>query len=257
MKLLTAITIFSSLPNRATSEGEGCGVHDNSMDIPNADGAFHYTIADGVIQVCLEANNHDGFLAVGFSTDGKMISTTDGVNHTTAIGGLPLPDMPTVVKLDLQQKAGYQPFSALQTLTDVSYEVDVDKAILKFTKPLVEDGEVPISENGENTFLYSWGDVGGYHTTYGHLKTSDFVTNDEVEPATNDEVEPATNDEVEPATNDEVEPATNDEVEPATNDEVEPATNDEVDTLPDDSAAGNNAVAGTLAMVFGAAALLL
>lgn len=203
------------------------------MDIPNADGTFHYTIADGVIQVCLEANNHDGFLAAGFSTDGKMLSTTDGVTHTTAIGGLPLPDMPTVVKLDLQVQAGYQPFSALQTLTNVSYEVDVDKAILKFTKPLVEDGEVPISENGENTFLYSWGDVGGFHTTYGHLKTSDFVTNDEVEPATNDGVEP-----------------------------FEPATNDGVDTEPttlvDDSAAGNNAVAaGTLAMVFGAAALLL
>ena len=233
MKLLTAITVFSSLLNRATSEGEGCGFHDNSMDIPSANGAFHYTIADGVIQVCLEANNHDGWLAVGFSTDGKMLSTTDGVNHTTAIGGLPLPDMPTVVKLDLQQKAGYQPFSALQTLTDVSYEVDVDKAILKFTKPLVEDGEVPISENGENTFLYSWGDVGGYHTTYGHLKTSDFVTNDEVEPATNDEVEPFV-------------PDTNDAV-----DTTEPTT------PVDDSAAGNNAVAGTLAMVFGAAALLL
>ena len=241
MKLLTAITIFSSLPNRATSEGEGCGFHDNSMDIPSANGAFHYTIADGVIQVCLEANNHDGFLAVGFSTDGKMISTTDGVNHTTAIGGLPLPDMPTVVKLDLQQKAGYQPFSALQTLTDVSYEVDVDKAILKFTKPLVEDGEVPISENGENTFLYSWGDVGGFHTTYGHLKTSDFVTSDEVEPSTNDEVEPVTNDEVEPFV-----PDTNDAV-----DTTEPTT------PVDDSAAGNNAVAGTLAMVFGAAALFL
>lgn len=166
MKLITAITIFSSLVNGATSEG--CSGFDNSMDIPDADGTFHYTIDNGVIQVCLEAV-HDGWAAVGFSTDGKMISTTEGINHTAAVGGLPVGK--DVVKLDLSVKAGYQPFSALETLTETSFEMVDDKVWLKFTKPLVEEGEVPISEDGENIFLYSWGQVGGFHTVYGHLKT--------------------------------------------------------------------------------------
>jgi len=240
MKFLTAIAVFSSLINRATSEG--CeDDHVNSINIPNADGAFHYTISDGVINVCLEANDHDGWLAVGFSTDGMMLSTTDGVNHTAAIGGLPLADMPSVVKLDLQQKAGYQPFSIQQTLSNVSYEVDEMGARLQFTKPIVEDGEVAITEDGENYFLYAWGAVGGPHTTYGHLKTSDFLANDKGE-------EP---------------PIANDEV--ATNDEVvaEPETNDEVDLVPstladDNSAAVNNeaVLATTMMMVFGITLLL-
>ena len=237
MKLLTAIAVFSSLINRATSEG--CeDDHTYSMNIPNGDAAFHYTISDGVINVCLEANDHDGWLAVGFSTDGMMLSTTDGLNHTAAIGGLPLADMPSVVKLDLQQKAGYQPFSIQQTLTEVSYKVDEMGARLQFTKPIVEDGEVAITEDGENYFLYAWGAVGGPHTTYGHLKASDFLANDKGE-VTNDEV------------------ATNDEV------VAEPETNDEVDLVPstladDNSAALNNesVLATTMMMVFGITFLL-
>ena len=230
MKFLTAIAVFSSLINRVTSEG--CeDDHDNSLSIPNADGALHYTISDGVINVCLEANDHDGWLAVGFSTDGMMLSTTDGVNHTAAIGGLPLADMPSVVKLDLQQKAGYQPFSIQQTLTEVSYKVDEMGARLQFTKPIVEDGEVAITEDGENYFLYAWGAVGGPHTTYGHLKASGIVIKDEVKPATNDEVV--------------VEPETYDEFDP-----VEPST------LADDSNAGNNAVLAATIVAFGITILL-
>ena len=242
MKYLTAIAVFSSLINRATSEG--CeDDHVNSMNIPNADGALHYTISDGVINVCLEANDHGGWLGVGFSTDGMMLSTTDGVNHTAAIGGLPLADMPSVVKLDLQQKAGYQPFSIQQTLSNVSYKIDEIGAQLQFTKPIVEDGEVAITEDGENYFLYAWGAVGGPHTTYGHLKTSDFIANDEGEEPLIANDEPATNDEVE------VEPETNDEVDP-----VDPST------LADDSNAGNNeAVLATtmmMMMLFGITLLL-
>ena len=94
----------------------------------------------------------------------------------------------------------------------------------------------------ENYFLYAWGAVGGPHTTYGHLKTSDFLANDKGE-------EPIANDEV----------ATNDEV------VVEPETNDEVDLVPstladDNSAAVNNgAVLATTMMmvvVFGITLLL-
>jgi len=95
----------------------------------------------------------------------------------------------------------------------------------------------------ENYFLYAWGAVGGPHTTYGHLKTSDFLANDKGE-------EP---------------PIANDEV--ATNDEVvaEAETNDEVDLVPytladDNSAAVNNgAVLATTMMmvvVFGITLLL-
>ena len=96
------------------------------------------------------------------------------------------------------------------------------------------------------SFFYSWGDVGGFHTTYGHLKTSDFTK--EVE-----ELEPTTNDEVEPATNNEVVDEVDEVVEPETNDEVEPA---EPTTLAADSAADSKAVLAAVVMVFGATLLL-
>ena len=157
MKLITAITVFSSLLNRAASE---CPTDlDNSVDIPDAPATFHYTIGNGVLMACLEAETDDsvGWMSVGFSENGRMVSKSDVLNHTAAIGGWG----PEVSKYDLITKGGSQAPAALQTLTDASYVNADGMSTLMFTKPLVEDGEVPIVEDGENIFIYAWGPSGG------------------------------------------------------------------------------------------------
>jgi len=235
MKLLTAITVFSSLVNQAASE---CPVDlDNSVDIPDAPATFYYTIGDGVLMACLEAETDEsvGWMAVGFSDNGMMVTTmSDVLNHTAAIGGWG----PDVTKYALITKGGPQAPAALQTLTDASYVKADGMSTLMFTKPLVEEGEVPISEDGENIFIYAWGPSGGFHTTYGGITTGGEVEEEE-------EAEPATNDEVVPDVD---EPATNDEL---VTDVDEPAT------LADSAAFAKNVLAaGTMAMGFAAALLL-
>ena len=56
-------------------------------------------------------------MAFGFSSDGKMLASTDGLNHTAVVGGWG----ETVAKFDLITKAGSQALSAAQTLQDASY----------------------------------------------------------------------------------------------------------------------------------------
>ena len=140
-------------------DAPSCPELDNSVDIPDAPATFHYTIGDGVLVACLEAETDDsvGWMSVGFSDNGKMVSKIDGLTHTAAIGGLGA----DVSKYDLITKKGSQAPSALQTLTDASYVKADGMSTLMFTKPLVEDGEVPISEDGENIFIYAWGPSGG------------------------------------------------------------------------------------------------
>ena len=56
-----------------------------------------------------------------------------------------------------------------QTLTDTSIEQEGGKTIMKFTKLLVEDGEIPILEEGENVFLHARGGNSlGFHSN-GYL----------------------------------------------------------------------------------------
>lgn len=285
MKFLTAATVFSLLYGAAASEG--CPELENEMDIAETGATFRYTIVpdsaegagDGVIQGCVEVE-HDGWLAFGFSSDGKMLGP-DGVTHNAVIGGWGA----DVAKFDLTTKGGTQEASALQTLQDASYGNVDGSAILKFTKLLVEEGEVPINVEGDNFFLYSWGNMEvaqGFHSVYGSV-TKDFAddvdkvepatndvvqtdTNDVVQPVTNDEVQPVTNDEVQPDTPtdpengavDKVEPATNDVVEPDTNDVVQPDTNDEVqpDTLTDPENGAVSNVLSTMVVVLGTVLML-
>ena len=68
-----------------------------------------------------------------------------------------------------------------QTLRDADYSIDpIGGSIeMSFTKLLVEGGEIPIKEVGENNFLYAYGEVAGdgtllYHQTRRGVFTIDF-----------------------------------------------------------------------------------
>ena len=286
MKLLAAITVFSSLLHQAASE---CPVEDldNSVDIPDAPATFYYTIGDGVLMACLEAETDDsvGWMAVGFSDNGMMVTTmSDTLNHTAAIGGWG----PDVTKYALITKGGKQAPAALQTLTDASYVKEDGMSTLMFTKPLVEEGEVPIIEDGENIFIYAWGPSGGkyrsvyiikqymcllllypayilqsfhaqhmllkgFHTTYGNIKTGGDEVEEEAEPATNDEVAD------EDHSGHDHDEAVPDVDEPATNDEVVPdvAVDEPAATLADSAAFSNNVLAAGIMASMGFAATLL
>eukprot|EP00581_Thalassiosira_minuscula_P002174 CAMPEP_0183743082 /NCGR_PEP_ID=MMETSP0737-20130205/65033_1 /TAXON_ID=385413 /ORGANISM="Thalassiosira miniscula, Strain CCMP1093" /LENGTH=274 /DNA_ID=CAMNT_0025978687 /DNA_START=338 /DNA_END=1163 /DNA_ORIENTATION=- len=243
-KLLTAATTLSLVYGAAAS----CSDYDNEvklMDQTGADsgGTFHYTLGDEDIMGCVHNPEEGGWTAIGFSSNGKMLAE-DGPTHNAIIGGF-VETGP--MKFDLTSKAfdgsGVTP-SASQTLTNASYELsdsDVGGMVLKFTKKLEEEGEVPIKTNGENKIIFSWGQPMNFHTVYSHVKVNFMAAQDPPEPETNDEVES--------------EPETIDEVDPV------PETNDEVDTEPEvdpmDSGAVNNVLAaGTAAMAFVTAAML-
>lgn len=71
-----------------------------------------------------------------------------------------LPDTGEVLKyrLEAQSVNGVQPVEdAKQTLIDASITQEDGTTILRFTKILVEEGEIPINIVGDNTFLSSWG----------------------------------------------------------------------------------------------------
>ena len=99
---------------------------------------------------------NDGWIGIGFSTEGLMAGSQ-------AVIGIPAEG--TVLKYDLTSTA--TPMSEeRQTLTDTSI-AEVDGMVtMDFTKLLVEEGEVPILEDAENTFIHARG-LGtlGYHSS--------------------------------------------------------------------------------------------
>jgi hypothetical protein len=118
-------------------------------------------------------NNNGGWIGFGWSTNGSMIGGE-------AIVGLT--DARSVLKYNLSSKdvSGVTPMpAARQTLTDTSIRLEGDKAIMTFTKMLVEDGELEIYETGPNAFLHARGSDGqtiGYHAYSGRFVfTKDFV----------------------------------------------------------------------------------
>ena len=113
---------------------------------------------DGLFCGRLEAENN-GWVSIGFSPDGGMIGSQ------AVIG---VPEQGNVLKYDLTSKDGASPMSEdRQTLIGTSITVEGEKAIMEFTKLLVEAGEVPILEGTENKFIYAAGDFDGnlgYHS---------------------------------------------------------------------------------------------
>ena len=81
-----------------------------------------------------------------------------------------LPDNSTVQKYDLTLKdiSGVLP-SPSQTLQDVNVEQNSTHTIMRFTKLLMEDNEIAIIGDGDNTFIWAYGDKNslGYHIGRG------------------------------------------------------------------------------------------
>ena len=116
------------------------------------------TSSSGYLCARLEVRNHEGWVGIGISDDGKM-------KDSYAIIGIPNEN--TVQKYLLG--GGKVTLSEEQTLKDASITQDDDGTmIMKFTKILVEEGDIPIriDEDGENIFLHARGGDGlGYHPT--------------------------------------------------------------------------------------------
>ena len=113
---------------------------------------------NGLLCGRLETEDHDGWISIGFSADGSMAGSQ-------AIIGVP--SAGTVLKYDLTSTA--TPMSEdRQTLSGTSLTEVNGMVIIEFTKLLIEDGEVPILEGAENTFIYARGhNELGYHGVYG------------------------------------------------------------------------------------------
>jgi hypothetical protein len=97
----------------------------------------------------------EGWLGFGFSTSGHMIGSS-------AVIGLPdeplSPTNPGKYSLGGHSTAAVRLMSdEAQTLTDTSITQNATHTTMKFTKHLVEDGELAIDAYGENTFIYGTG----------------------------------------------------------------------------------------------------
>ncbi len=133
---------------------------DQSMEIDSSATLYYAVVpsqpagsGNGLLCGRLQAEN-DGWIGIGFSANGSMAGSQ-------AIIGIP--SAGTVLKYDLTITA--TPLSENgQTLSGTSIaEVD-GMVVIEFTKLLVEEGEVPILEGAENTFIYAAGrDELGYH----------------------------------------------------------------------------------------------
>ena len=100
-----------------------------------------------------------GWVALAISTNGQMIGSE-------AIIGLP--DEGSVLKYDLNGKSDnlVAPMEdEKQTLRNTLIGQENGRTVMEFTKLLVEDGEIPILENGLNYFLHAKGmdNSLGYH----------------------------------------------------------------------------------------------
>eukprot|EP00584_Thalassiosira_punctigera_P010917 CAMPEP_0172547466 /NCGR_PEP_ID=MMETSP1067-20121228/16995_1 /TAXON_ID=265564 ORGANISM="Thalassiosira punctigera, Strain Tpunct2005C2" /NCGR_SAMPLE_ID=MMETSP1067 /ASSEMBLY_ACC=CAM_ASM_000444 /LENGTH=829 /DNA_ID=CAMNT_0013334551 /DNA_START=42 /DNA_END=2531 /DNA_ORIENTATION=+ len=93
----------------------------------------------------------NGWISLGFSKHGGMVGSE-------AVIGLPSDG--TVLKYNLFEYDEVNPMSTdKQTLRDTFIDIDEEdmKTIMGFTKLLVEDGEIPIKEDGLSGFLYACG----------------------------------------------------------------------------------------------------
>jgi hypothetical protein len=105
-----------------------------------------------------------GWIGIGWSADGMMVP---GV----AVMGTDCNIAKWNMVAYAQDLSGVKQFDETgQTLTDTSFIQNDTHSILRFTKPLIEDGELPLVANGEgNIFLYAYGldNELGMHKKYG------------------------------------------------------------------------------------------
>lgn len=142
-------------------------VLDRSATI-DSDATLHYAVVppdppwsgnNGLLCARLEVEEHDGWVGIAISEDGKM-------GGSVAMIGIP--DDGTVLKYNLLDDWATEMPEDEQTLGDASIRREEGgKTIMEFAKLLTEEGEVPISYDDVNTFLHARGDGGtlGYHST--------------------------------------------------------------------------------------------
>ena len=142
----------------------------NQSSIINSQSTLYYEVVmplsntssdannNGIFCARLEVlNNEDGWIGIAFSPGGKM-------EGSHAIIGVPNDGI--VQKYTL---SGYYPgvmSDEKQTLQDTSIGIDEEdgKTVMKFAKQMVEYGETPIKNDGENILLHAWGNsMLGYH----------------------------------------------------------------------------------------------
>lgn len=121
-----------------------------------------YQVHEGIsitMEVIYDGDDAAAWLGIAFSETGGMVGSE------AVIG---IPGANTVQKYNLGGKnvASIEPMSSdHQTLIDASIEVDeYGQTIMKFTKLLVEDGEIEIVSSGgreKNIFLFAHGSDGG------------------------------------------------------------------------------------------------
>ena len=113
--------------------------------------------------ISMEAHySGEGWVAIGFSTNGAMVGSE-------AVIGLNPGVVPLKYNLAGQDVNGVQPMpESQQTLTDASVSFEDGNTILRFTKTMYEEGEIPIT-TGDNIFLEAYGtsDTLGYHANRG------------------------------------------------------------------------------------------
>jgi hypothetical protein len=110
----------------------------------------------------------DSWIGFAFSLDKFMA-------NSFAVIGTPADN--TVAKYEMPDRNTPRKLSAdRQTLTDESIEFDGVTTTMKFTKLLVEDGEIAINPNGENIFLYAIGED-GQRDLFFHKSKGDVTVN--------------------------------------------------------------------------------
>ena len=109
---------------------------------------------NGILCARIEMQDHDGWMAIGFSEDGSMTGSRK-IMPTTAVVGVPLAGTVLKYKLNAKDKNIVAEMSkAQQTLRDTSIALSKDgTAIMTFTKLLKERDEVEILESGINRFI--------------------------------------------------------------------------------------------------------
>ncbi|KAL7551747.1 hypothetical protein ACHAWF_014941, partial [Thalassiosira exigua] len=145
---------------------------DGNVSLESAGSLMRYALVpsdppgagNGLLCVHLEVETI-GWVGFGLSEGGSMIGSD-------AVVGLP--DEGTVLKYELGGKSDDQVVAMSgerQTLMDTSVVQEEGKTVVKFAKLLVENGEVPILEEGTNHFLLA---VGGSNDLYYHMARLSF-----------------------------------------------------------------------------------
>jgi DOMON domain len=111
-----------------------------------------------------------GWVAFGVSADGQMPGSEVIIAKTDEAQGS---SNPGKYSITARQQDAIQ-LSSQQTLVDASFEQADGTTVLRFTKALAESGELEISADGTNTFVYAVGssDTFGYHAKRGSFQVN-------------------------------------------------------------------------------------